>query len=390
MKILLRTLFLPMLLVVACSDKPSAEPKPSVLTERPQEGLPELTLFLAGKHPVDESRYGKLAKTPGYAQYKKQIEGIWSTYSKDFTAPLTDWRNQNVREVNWDVVFYPFAGPDFPNANTIYPRGKTYIMVGLEPAGTIPDFEKMSDKKVMAELNRMLASVDYVSRRTYFITSFMNQGYIITEGVAPVLLMYLGMLDYIPYSVKSIDLNEKGEIKYLTPEDLKQYKAAKKWPSVEVKYQAAVGEPLKTIYYFKQDVGDEALEKDPRLLTYLNSLPDYASVFKAASYLIHYETFSKIAGLVLNKSQIIVMDDTGPRVKTLAPRFDLQVFGRYGRPIYPFQSQYQNDLVKLYKEQKPEPIKFRYGYGGADGSRGIILATRKSAPANLKPEAKAE
>jgi len=298
-------------------------------------------------------------------------------YSKDFSVPLAEWRDQNVKMVKSDVVFYPFAGPDFPNANTVYPSGKTYIMIGLEPAGNVPEFDKMKDPKVLSELQRMLASMDYVSRRSYFITSFMNQSYIITEGVAPVILLYLGLLDFIPYSVKAIDLDAQGAIKYLSAEDLKQYRIQKKWPSVEVRFQAAIGQPLKTIYYFKQDVADDALSHDPRLIKFLRSLPEYASVFKAASYLIHYETFSQIAQVVVDKSELIVMDDTGPRIKQLHDMYDIKVFGRYGRPIYPFQSQYQNDLVKLYREQKPEPIKFRYGYGGSDGSRGIILATHK-------------
>ncbi len=375
-----------------CSPEKPGEARPSqpAVTETPQAGLPELARFLAGKTEPDDSRLGKLAARPEYKQHKQQVSSIWSMYTKDFSEPLAEWRTQNVPAVKSRTVFYPFAGPDFPNANTIYPGGDTYIMIGLEPAGGTPDLAAMNDHKVFAELRRMLQSVDYVSRRSYFITSFMNQSYIITEGTAPVILLYLGLLDFIPYSVKAIDLDENGKIKYLTDEEVKQYRAAHKWTHVEVRFQAAAGQPLKTIYYFKQDVQDEALEKDPRLLKYLGSLPQFASVFKAASYLIHYETFSKIGNLVVDKSELIVMDDTGPRIKKLQDNYDITVFGRYGRPIPPFQSQYQNDLVKLYRDQKPEPIKFRYGYGGQDGSRGILLVTRKKANASADGQTQPE
>lgn len=386
---MLRTTALVLIATLAwCSPEKTGEAKPSqpAVTETPRPGLPELARFLAGKMEPGESRLGKLAALPGYKQHKTQVSGIWSMYVKDFSVPLQEWREQNVPAVKSKTVFYPFAGPDFPNANTIYPNGETYIMIGLEPAGFAPDFESMSDHKAMSELRRMLQSVDYVSRRSYFITSFMNQSYIITEGVAPVILMYLGLLDFVPYSVKAIDLDPNGKIRYLSDEEVNQYRQQRKWTHVEVRFQAAAGQPLKTIYYFKQDVQDEALEKDPRLLKYLESLPQYASVFKAASYLIHYETFSRIGDVVVNKSELIVMDDTGPRMKKLQGQFDVTVFGHYGRPIPPFQSQYQSDLAKMYRDQKPQPIKFRYGYGGSDGSRGILLVTRKQQQTQATPE----
>lgn len=369
----------------ACSqqaqDKPEQQP---AVTEKPQEGLPELALFLGGKHPEDTTRLGKLVKTPQYKAYKAKISEIWQTYSKDFSVPLAEWRDQNVPIIKSNVIFYPFAGPDFPNANTLYPGGQTYIMVGLEPAGKVPDFASMADRRVLEDLNRIVASVDYVARRTYFITSFMNSSYISSDGVGPILLVYLAMLDYVPYSMKPVDVDEEGRIRYLTAEDLAQYKKDKRAHSIEIRFQAAVGQPLKTIYYFKKDVENPALKKDPRLLKFLEGIPRFASVFKAASYLPHYESFSAVTGVVLDRSEVIVMDDTGPMLNKL-DNFDVRVYGHYGRPIYPFQRSYQPDLAALFREEKPAPLKFRYGYGAADGSRGILLAMRRP-PAESVPE----
>jgi hypothetical protein len=73
-------------------------------------------------------------------------------------------------------------------------------------------------------------------------------------------------------------------------------------------------------------------------------------------------------------------------MKKLQGQFDVTVFGHYGRPIPPFQSQYQSDLAKMYRDQKPQPIKFRYGYSGSDGSRGILLVTRKQQQTQATPE----
>lgn len=371
----------------ACSPQAQDKPgdKPPVVTEKPQDGLPELALFLAGKHPADDTRLGKLVKTPQYKTYSAQITEIWKTYSKDFSVPLAEWRDQNLPAVKSNVVFYPFAGPDFPNANTLYPGGQTYIMVGLEPAGKIPEFSTMSDRRVLEDLNRIVASVDYVARRTYFITSYMNSSYISSDGVGPILLVYLAMLDYVPYSLKPVDVDDQGRIHYLSAEDLTQYKKDKRAHSIEIRFQAAVGQPLKTIYYFKKDVENPALKKDPRLIKFLEGIPHFAAVFKAASYLPHYESFSEITRVVLDRSEVIVMDDTGPMLKNL-DSFDVRVYGNYGVPIYPFQRSYQRDLAALFREEKPAALKFRYGYGASDGSRGLILAMRKPDPAPALPQ----
>lgn len=370
------------LLPLVCS--PQAQEKPQekeTVTEKPQEGLPELALFLGGKHAADDSRLGKLVKTPQYKSYSARITELWQTYSRDFSAPLADWRDNSLPVVKSNVVFYPFAGPDFPTANTLYPGAQTYIMVGLEPAGRIPEFDKMPDRRVLEDLNRIVASVDYVARRTYFITSYMNSSYISSDGVGPILLVYLAMLDYVPYSMKAVDVDEEGRIRYLSAEDLAQYKKDKRAHSIEIRFQAAVGQPLKTIYYFKRDVENPAMQKDPRLMKFLQGIPKFASVFKAASYLPHYGSFSDITDLVRNRSEVIVMDDTGPMLKSL-DSFDVRVYGQYGVPIYPFARSYQPDLAALFRDEKPQALKFRYGYGAADGSRGLILAVRKpDAPA---------
>ena len=59
------------------------------------------------------------------------------------------------RSQKWVQKTYPFSGPDILNAYTLFQHAKTFIMVGLEPFGSLPDFKKNADS-----LNNYFKSVD--------------------------------------------------------------------------------------------------------------------------------------------------------------------------------------------------------------------------------------
>ena len=62
---------------------------------------------------------------------------------KTESSGLTAMRDFQAKELNSETVrkstlFYPFSGPDALMMNVFFPYNSTYVMVGLEPPGTLP------------------------------------------------------------------------------------------------------------------------------------------------------------------------------------------------------------------------------------------------------------
>lgn len=112
-------------------------------------------------------------------------------------------------------------------------------------------------------------------------------------------------------------------------------------------------------------------------MKFLGKFGTFASTFKAASFLLHYDSFTEMKEFIIKNSELMVMDDTGPPVRDLDKDFKIKVFGRYTRPIGLWPEKVQKELQKLHEDQKPEKVNFKYGYGTADKQQHIMVVTRK-------------
>jgi hypothetical protein len=68
---------------------------------------------------------------------------------------------------------------------------------------------------------------------------------------------------------------------------------------------------LKNVTYFYADISNDGFAKNPVFLQYLKTTRKCNAFIKSASYLSHYETFSNIRDLVLDKADAVLEDDTG-------------------------------------------------------------------------------
>jgi len=122
------------------------------------------------------------------------------------------------------------------------------------------------------------------------------------------------------------------------------------------------------------------LEKDPQILSFLKKNGPYSGTFKAASFLLHYDYFSILRDFILENTDLIVMDDTGPRIKDLQKDFEIKVYGIYTRPIALWPKMFQSELKELHIHQSPKPIPFKYGYGTLNKTYHLIIAQKKIKP----------
>ncbi|MBK9500368.1 MAG: hypothetical protein KBF99_02795 [Leptospiraceae bacterium] len=361
-------------------DKTSGESV--IIAETPEsKQLQAKSLFLSGKSQADETtKLGKLTRTAYYATFRQRITKHWEQYNKEIQDPFITWKNKNVPEPKSKVVFYPFSGPDFPNAFTIYPKATTYIMIGLEAGGFEPDFESMNENQISRGLLELNGSLDTISRLNYFMTNSMKEDVSksVFRGTAPVFLAYFGFLKVKPYSIKNFRINDNGDIVYLTKEEIKTNANYREGlVSLDIDFIDPVDGAKKKLYFLSTNISNYGLKANPGTMKFLGKFGTFASTFKAASFLLHYDSFTEMKEFIIKNSELMVMDDTGPPVRDLDKDFKIKVFGRYTRPIGLWPEKVQKELQKLHEDQKPEKVNFKYGYGTADKQQHIMVVTRK-------------
>ena len=340
--------------------------------------LAQESLFLGGKtDTLTNPDLLRLAGNPTYIQYKKSIEEYWSDYNKNIFIPVNEWRKANVPEADSDTVLYSFSGPDFPNAYALFPDANVYILMGLELSGLDPDLANMEEKDLehgLASLSRGLVTI---SKFNFFRTLGMIRDISGSslQGTTPVFLTYFGLLGLEPLSIRYFLLDEEGRQLFYTKADL-SHKKIDKNINVEIFFRDERGD-IKKLVFLSGDISDEGIKSNPGGYKYLSNLGPVVSTMKAASYLVHLDKYSKIKKVLLDKSEFFVMDDTGPRISDLEKNWDIKVFGKYTKPIPLFKNKFQKKLVDLHTSQKPEKIKFRYGYGTYDGNQHLMIITRK-------------
>src|SRR5258708_12927643 len=83
------------------------------------------------------------------------------------------------------TVFYPFGGPDSLRATLTYPSDPMYVIVGLEPAGTLPAAEQLAKKDMSRYLGGLRETMASVLGRSFFITREMDHQFRgqVTDGL---------------------------------------------------------------------------------------------------------------------------------------------------------------------------------------------------------------
>lgn len=81
------------------------------------------------------------------------------------------------------AVFYPFGGPDIVYPLMLFPQAQSYLLIGLEPVGTLE-----SNLEIPKNLNNQL---DSLFRRSFFVTSDMSR---LINNKHGVLSLFLGQL----------------------------------------------------------------------------------------------------------------------------------------------------------------------------------------------------
>ena len=332
----------------------------------------ETARFLAGLPPAPGSALAPLALEPWVQAHAKYFDTEWAGLEARQLAKVRAFAAKNLTNPQ-KTLFYTFSGPDFLYADAFFPKAQTYILVGLEPVGPIPDVIKLGKGKLPNALGQLKLSLSHFVGKSFFVTSYMDQHLrqSALPGTLPVLYVFLARAGKTIKTVEHMRLEADGKVVPLGE------LAPGERPRVAKITFASAGGAEQTLYYFNTDLSNKGVTASG-FLKYLETLGPGDSFVKSASYLLHGEVFSSTREFLLANSVNILEDDTGVPVRLLKPeQWQLTPFGTYTRPIPVFANKYQKDMQALFDQAKPAPLDFSISYRWRPGQSSVLLAKKK-------------
>jgi hypothetical protein len=325
--------------------------------------------FLAGLQPAADSPLTPLTKEGGWTQHARAFDAAFQRVEQSQVARIRAWSNAHLTTAR-STVFYMFSGPDFLYANAFYPKAKTYVLAGLEPAGAVPDLTTIRGS-VPSELAKLRNSLSSILAVSFFITKRMKSelraGRI--NGALPILYVFLARSGHTVREVTHVKIDETGAVQ---PDA--GGARANVATGVKIVFAGSDGE-ARTLYYFSTNLANDGV-KSSGFLKFCETLAPGDSLVKSASYLLHSGGFSMVRDFLLAHSAAMVQDDSGIPLSYYDPqKWDLQPFGRYLGPIGLFAGMYQQKYAELFK--KSRPIDFGIGYRSRPGESNLLLAVKK-------------
>ena len=321
------------------------------------------------------------AQAAAWKEHSAFMRSAWSRLNGRQVAAMTTWRDAELGKAcpAGGTLMYPFSGPDFLNAYWLFPGCETIVMFGLEHIGEVPNIEAMNERDLVQLTSDVRKAMSNFIDRNYFITDSMARQLRTSQlrGVLPVFMLSMALSGMEIVRIAPLDLAPLSREKPAEGQPMRQLKG------VTIEFLTPGAAAPQRVHYFTVDAADKGLAHYPEFLAYVRSLGPTTTFIKSASYLLQSNEFRQIRAALLDISGVIVQDDTGVPYAMLENRgWNVQLHGRYGRPIPPFGGAYQVELSRAYKAQEPAPLPFTFGYqyhDFRDTRSNLIVAQRTPA-----------
>ncbi len=331
--------------------------------------------FLAGIKGRQDGLFRKFEETPSWQRYSSEIADKWGRAQQDQFAPVDVFQKSELDPLHSSssYVFYPFSGPDVLYVTRFFPKSTIYVLAGLERVGDIRKPEEYSTKNLDKELKGWSQALSSIFNRSFFVTSEMDSQFHgrVANGLLPMILLLLARTGHDVERVQYGHLDQAGKF---VPEDAAP---GVRHMGVEIGFHRS-DEPIsRKLYYFSTRLGPE-FEQDRSFAKFLTTTGTPDTLVKSASFLLHWEMCSNLRSFILEKSNLILEDDTGvPYHYFQNAAWQVQLFGKYSRPDRPFHREYQRDLAAAFDDpERVKPLGFSLGYGAGRRTSSMILAKR--------------
>jgi hypothetical protein len=373
--------FLMVVLILSCNHKPNVKELKKISESTSVTPIntiiDDLVSFISGI-PNDKSEcFSKLNSVAKWNHYARELDNMFSHANSFRFKKMKIWADSElIKNHSITTVFYPFSGPDFLNANIFYPDADQYIMIGMEPIGYLPDICNMPPSSVNSYLNTINNALKDIFKRSYFITSRMNNDLRKTKvnGTVPLLSLFIKRTGHQIVSIQRIGVDSVGEWQII--DSVKNKKNIV--PGIKIDFLSKSKGKVQSVFYFRTDISDKGLAKNKGFKIYLSELPQSYSFLKAASYLMHSDNFKIIRSVIFNISSTILQDDSGIAYKYFDKlKWNIKLYGKYSKPKGEFSYISEPDLRKAYKSSIHRPLPYSLGYNWGTDHTSLLYAMKK-------------
>ncbi len=369
-----------MVLVLCCAKNGGGAAK--VLPCRSE--IHEASLFLAGLPSERADDQWKDARAdPVYVQHSRYMDRFWENVKRLTIAPMAGWRPVNLPDdFERRMVFYPLSGADFINMYCLFPGAPFYLMVALEPEGDAPG--RLNRMELASMLYSLQVTIPEFGMMNYFMSHIMQNAMTGTRlaGVAPVVMAFMARLGLRVCEVERVRVGESGTLYGASEkEDPVRGNQSPAVYGVRIVFAVPGEEGQRTLVYLCARLdNDLALGRTP-VGRYVNSFTGYVTMLKSAIFFMHYDWIGEVRKMVLDRSFMIVQDDSGIPYRFFDPAlWEMKLLGIYD-PSYRLTNATvlpQADMLAAYPRGN-EPLPFHYGYGVIINKSNMQIAVRKQA-----------
>jgi hypothetical protein len=296
----------------------------------------------------------------------------WSTLQQRIGNPIETWVKKAGMEQPTDpkTLFYPFAGGDFYYAHLFFPKADTTIMIGLEPTGTVFEPDRQHDSALRIYLQNLPNSLFFPHRLGFFRTKSMAVDFRkgLLNGTLHTVLFYMARFNANIHYIQHFNLDTAGKEMRLDHQGI----------AYKIGYTMQGDKQVRELIYFSYDVSNTGLAQKPMLMKWLAKRGKVMTFFKAASYLMHYESFSTLRSFVNKRTVRLMQDDSGlPYAFMLENGFEVKLLGRYTRTIPLFAREFQPNLKAAYDKGTSDSLPFLIGYNAQFRECNLQSARKK-------------
>lgn len=341
--------------------------------------IDEQAKFLAGYPLPPESVLGRIQSTPSGKAHAAAFESLWARYNEHYFTPMREWASVelNPRLPTSAPVFYFFGGPDVISALAFYPSATDYVLGGLEPVGSLPAPESLPKDRLKSALDNMRSSTDVILSYGHFITKEMKSDLEAADfrGVLPVMLAFVAMTGGEVLDVSYFSINQEG-----LAQDTGRRNIDGKGTGVRITFRRNAASPPQRIHYVQANVADDTLKSHEGILRWAERFGKGNVYLKAASYLMHEQSFSGIREFLLRQAVSVLQDDSGIPFKFFQNGdWRCWFFGTYTGTLDIFKKYHQAELERAFRVAGV-PLTFGMGYKWRVGESNLLLAIRQIPP----------
>jgi len=340
----------------------------------------DIARYLAGMEVSGKSVLRQKTTTAHYQYHRRFMDDLWSRIQKETLDLVIPWRKKNVPTLYFRATaFYPLSGADFINLYALFPHARRYLMIAMEPEGDVSVLRDHQSWRLVNGLVPIQRSIYAYGVNNYFQSKIMAEEMTNTllPGTAPALLIFLARLGLTVKAVDNVFIDESGRL--APAAGLDASRSPGKVTGLRIGFRGRDGSSRELVY-LRMRISSASVHPDTPEGKYLNRLRGVKTLLKSAVYLLHLSTFGPVRDFILDRSALIVQDDSGIPYRFFTDGWKTSLYGIY-RPAMNLGNcvpVFQNDLMKRYAESA-DPLPFNFGYGilFGHGQSNLMVARKK-------------